>query len=67
VRLQHRPPTVVELGPFLPAEHWAHLRDVTVCDEGVLQTLRVAPDDPAEKVVHPLEDDRMVAGEILKS
>jgi len=67
VRLQHGPPTVVELGPFLPAEQRAHLRDVTVCNEGVLQTLRVAPDDAAEKVVHPLEDDRMVAGEILKS
>src|SRR5262249_24827327 len=33
----------------------------------VLQTLRVAPDDAGEKVVHPLEDDGMVAGEILKS
>src|SRR5258705_13994447 len=29
--------------------------------------LRVAPDDAAEKVVHPLEDDGMVAGKVLES
>ena len=67
VRLQHGPPTVVELGLFLPAEQRTLLRDVTVSDEEVLQAVRVAPDDTAEKVVHPLEDNGMVAREILKS
>jgi hypothetical protein len=43
------------------------LGNVTVGNEGVLQPLRVAPDDAAEKVVHSLEDDRMVAGEFLES
>ena len=61
------PPAVVELGPFLPAEQGADLGDVTVRDEGVLQTLRVAPDNGAEEVVHPLQDDGMVAGEVLES
>src|SRR4029453_44881 len=35
--------------------------------ERVLQTLRVAPDNGAEEVVHPLQNDGMVAGEILES
>ena len=30
VRLQHGPPAVVELGPFLPAQQGAGLGDVTV-------------------------------------
>ena len=36
VRLQHGPPAVVELGPFLPAKHGAGLGNVPVGDEGVL-------------------------------
>src|SRR5436309_13083444 len=67
VQLQHGPPTVVELGPFLPAEQGAALGDVTVGNEGVLQTLRVAPDNGAEEIVHPLQDDGVIAGEILES
>ena len=67
VRLQHGPPTVVELGPFLPAEHGAALGDVTVRNERVLQTLRVASEDAAEEVIHPLQDDGVVAREILES
>jgi hypothetical protein len=67
MRLQHGPPAVVELRPFLPAEQGAGLGDVTVRNEGVLQTLRVAPDDAAEEVVHPLQDDGVVAGKVLES
>ena len=67
VRLQQGPPAVVELGPFLPAEKGPGLGDVTVRNEGVLQTLRVAPDNGTEEVVNPLQDDGMVAGEILES
>src|SRR5204862_7564569 len=57
---------VIKLGPFLRAEHGTEVWDVTVRDERVLQTLRVAPDDGAEEVVHPLQNDGVVAGEILE-
>src|SRR6476659_9989331 len=67
MRLQQGPPTVVQLGPFLPAEEGADLGDVTVRNERVLQTLRVASDNGTEEVVNPLHDDGMVAGEILES
>jgi hypothetical protein len=53
VRLQQGPPAVVEMGPFLPAEQGAGLVNVTVRDERVLQTLRVAPDNGAEEVCTP--------------
>src|SRR5262249_38570198 len=36
-------------------------------NEGVLQPLRVASNNCAQKIVHSLEDDRMVAREILES
>jgi hypothetical protein len=36
-----------------------------VRDQGVPQTLRVATDDAAAEVIHPLEDYGMVAEEIL--
>jgi hypothetical protein len=32
-----------------------------------LQTLWVASNDAAEEIVHPLENDRMIAGEISES
>jgi hypothetical protein len=49
------------------AEQGASSGDVAVRDEGILQTLRVAPDNAAEEVVYPLQDDGVIAGEILES
>lgn len=67
VRLEHGPPAVVELRPFLPAKQGAHVGNVTVSDEGVLQTLGVATHNAGEEVVHALEDYGMVAGKVLES
>jgi len=67
VTLQYGPPTVVELGPFVPAEQGASFGDVAVRNEKILQTLRVAPDNGAEEVVYPLQNDGVIVGEILES
>jgi hypothetical protein len=67
MRLQQGPPALAELGPFLPAEHGTRLWDVTIRNEGVLQTLRVIPNNGAEEVIQPLQNHGMIAGEMLQS
>src|SRR5689334_15524884 len=64
IRLEHGPPAVVELRPFLAAEHGAGLGDVAVADEG-MEALGIAPKNGAKEVVDPLQDDSVVAGEVL--
>lgn len=67
VRFQHDAPTIVQLGPFFWAKDRAFVGDVAIGNQRGLQCCGSLPNRRAQEVVHSLQDDSAIAGDVLEA